>query len=239
MAGTARKPTQTERVRASLADAIVRGELGPGVPLDESSLADRFQVSRTPIREAIRQLEAIGFAEARPHRGAVVPRFTPEKLNEMFAVMAEMEALCASYASAAITPAERDELRTVHDACRSAAEQGDIETYYALNIAFHDTIYRASHNSFLAEVTLGVRNRVAPFRKVQFHGTGRLAQSLVEHSRIVDAIFRGDADGAAALMREHLRFVRQSVGRVTEALRDAEEAEAAGLASQATDLRLS
>jgi DNA-binding GntR family transcriptional regulator len=236
MASSGKKPTQTERVRASLADAIVRGELGPGVPLDEASLADRFKVSRTPIREAIRQLEAIGFAEARPHRGAVVPRFTPERLNEMFAVMAEMEALCAQYAARNITAAERAELKEVHDACRAAAERDDIDGYQRLNVAFHDTIYRASHNGFLAEVTVGVRNRVAPFRKVQFQSSGRLAQSLVEHQRIVEAIFRGDADGAARLMQEHLRFVRESVDRATEALRDM-EAPAAGIA-HATGLTL-
>jgi DNA-binding GntR family transcriptional regulator len=236
MASSGKKPTQTERVRASLADAIVRGELGPGVPLDEASLADRFKVSRTPVREAIRQLEAIGFAEARPHRGAVVPRFTPERLNEMFAVMAEMEALCAHYAARNITAAERGELQQVHDACREAAERDDIDGYHRLNVAFHDTIYRASHNGFLAEVTVGVRNRVAPFRKVQFQSNGRLAQSLVEHQRIIEAIFRGDADGAARLMREHLQFVRESVDRATEALRDT-DAPAAGSA-QATGLTL-
>ena len=105
--GPGRKPTQAERIRASLADAIVRGELGPGVALDETTIAERFQVSRTPVREAIRQLEAIGFAEARPHRGAVVSHFTPEKLNDMFTVMAEMEALCARYAAEHITAPER------------------------------------------------------------------------------------------------------------------------------------
>ena len=97
------KPTQAERIRASLAEAIVRGEIGPGVALDEATIAEKFEVSRTPVREAIRQLEAIGFAEARPHRGAVVPHFTPEKLDDMFTVMAEMEALCARYAAASVS----------------------------------------------------------------------------------------------------------------------------------------
>lgn len=221
MTMTQKKPTQTERVRASLADEIVRGSLGPGVPLDEASIARRFQVSRTPVREAIRQLEAIGFAEARPHRGAVVPRFTPEKLNEMFTVMAEMEALCARYAARHITPAERLALEALHETCREAAKRGDAVEYYAQNILFHDAIYHAGHNAFLAEMTLSVRNRVAPFRKLQFERTGRLPESLAEHERIVGAIVRGDEEGAAALMRDHMRLVRESVGSVAPTLGEA------------------
>jgi DNA-binding GntR family transcriptional regulator len=226
MSTTPKKPTQTERVRAGLADAIVRGKLGPGAPLDEASIAKKFHVSRTPVREAIRQLEAIGFAEARPHRGAVVPRFTPEKLNEMFTVMAEMEALCARYAARHISPRERAELERLHEACRQAAQRGDTVEYYARNIAFHDAVYHASHNAFLAEVTLSVRNRVAPFRKLQFERTGRLPESLAEHERIVEAIARGDEEGAAALMSDHLRLVRESVGSVSPNLGEAQDAPA-------------
>jgi DNA-binding GntR family transcriptional regulator len=218
--GQARKPTQAERIRVSLADAIVRGELGPGVALDETTIAERFQVSRTPVREAIRQLEAIGFAEARPHRGAVVPHFTPEKLNDMFTVMAEMEALCARYAATHITAAERKELLARHESCAEAARMGDVEAYYARNLDFHDAVYRASHNQYLVEVTLGVRNRLAPFRKLQFEGLGRLAHSLSEHDAILQAIFRGDGEGAAALMRRHMQLVRSSVGEVSPSLRE-------------------
>jgi len=218
--GPGRKPTQAERIRASLADAIVRGELGPGVALDEATIAEKFQVSRTPVREAIRQLEAIGFAEARPHRGAVVPHFTPEKLNDMFTVMAEMEALCARYAADHITASERKDLLARHEACAEAARRGDVEGYYTRNLAFHDAIYRASHNGYLVEVTLSVRNRLAPFRRLQFEGLGRLAKSLTEHDEILQAIFRGDGEGAAALMRRHLHLVRTSVGEVSPGLRE-------------------
>jgi DNA-binding GntR family transcriptional regulator len=213
------KPTATDRVRTTLADEIVRGVIGPGVPLDEASIAERFEVSRTPVREAIRQLEVIGFVEARPHRGAVVPHFTPEKISEIFAVMAELESLCARNAALSSTPEERQRLADAHEACRSAALEGDIPTYYETNLRFHDTIYAISHNGFLAEVTLGVRNRVAPFRRAQFHSIGRLRQSVEEHDVVVQAILAGDADKAAAAMRDHLSYVRTSVGQVAPTLR--------------------
>lgn len=220
MASPERKQTATDRIRISLADAIVRGEIGPGVPLDEATLADRFEVSRTPVREAIRQLEAIGFAEARPHRGAVVPHFTPEKLNEIFAVMAEMEAFCARLAAINGTPTERDALVLAHEACHAAAQLGDIPQYYETNLRFHDAVYAMSHNGFLAEVTLGVRNRVAPFRKAQFYSLGRLRESVTEHEVVVKAITAGDADAAEAAMRDHLKIVRTSVGAVAPTLRN-------------------
>jgi DNA-binding GntR family transcriptional regulator len=218
MASKPKRMTAVDRVRLALADEIVRGVIGPGVPLDEASIAQRFEVSRTPVREAIRQLEAIGFAEARPHRGAVVPLFTPEKLNEIFLVMAEMEALCARLAADMATPAEKQTLVQAHEACRDAAHGGDVALYYDLNIRFHETIYAIGHNSFLAEVTMGVRNRVAPFRRAQFQSLGRLVRSVEEHEAVVAAILAGDADKAAAAMRDHLGYVRTSVDKVAPAL---------------------
>lgn len=213
------KQTAADRVRITLADEIVRGVIGPGSVLDETHLAQRFDVSRTPIREAIRQLEAIGFATARPHCSAVVPRFTPEQLTEMFVVMAEMEALCARYAAQQSVPAWREKLRDVHEACRAAAEGGDIDIYYAANIRFHETIYEISGNRFLAEVTTNVRNRLAPFRKAQFRSIGRLLLSVTEHDQVVTAILENNSDAAAHCMREHMLEVRTSVGDVSPGLK--------------------
>jgi DNA-binding GntR family transcriptional regulator len=210
--------TAADRVRLAIADDIVRGVIGPGVSLDEASIAERFAVSRTPVREAIRQLEAIGFVEARPHRGAVVPLFTPEKLNEIFLVMAELEALCARLAAQTASPEEKQALQQAHIACRDAAQAGDIGLYYDLNIKFHETIYALSHNSFLAEVTMGARNRVAPFRRAQFQSLGRLMRSVEEHEAVVAAILEKDAEKAAAAMRDHLGYVRTSVAKVAPAL---------------------
>lgn len=191
-----------------------------------TALAERFQCSRTPIREAIRQLEAIGFAEARPHRGAVVPLFTPEKLTEMFAVMADMEALCARNAAQNATSEECRQLEAVHFSCREAATLGEIDAYYEANLRFHETIYAIGHNGFLAEVTLGVRNRVAPFRKAQFCSIGRLLDSVEEHEKVVQAVLAGDAEAAAEAMRSHMQVVRVSVGNVAPTLRAATQLQA-------------
>lgn len=216
---TTKKLTATERIRSTLADQIVRGEIAPGVILEESSIAERFSVSRTPVREAIRQLEAIGFVEARPHRGAVVPHFTSDKLTEMFAVMAEMEALCARWSATNITPEDSSALSLACDACRAAAQSGNLVAYYETNDEFHNAIYRASGNSFLAEVTRSVRDRVTPFRRAQFSNLGRVEASIAEHEAIRAAILAGDPDLAASRARDHLRVVRDSVGIVAPNLK--------------------
>lgn len=208
------RKTRTERIREQLADEIARGRLLPGAALDEVTLAQRFGVSRTPIREAIRQLEAYGFADARPRRGAVVATITDDRLDEMFSVMAEMEGLCARTAAEAMTADDHRQLLDIHEASRQAAEDFDIETYYDYNTRFHAAIYAGTHNSFLEELTIHVRKRVAPYRRAQFRVTGRLDLSYKEHDEVVQAILRHDGPAAQAAMNAHLKIVRTAVSDV-------------------------
>ena len=196
--------THAERLRLELADDIACGRLVPGAALDETSLATRFGVSRTPVREALRELAAAGLIEHRPHRGAVVATLDAERLESMFVVMAELEALCAGLAATAMTAAERAELDAMHDAAAELVRTGDLTAYREANDRFHEFIYAASHNPFLEETVLGVRRRVLAFRRAQFHGLGRLAVSHAEHERVVRALQRGDRDAAAREMRAHL-----------------------------------
>lgn len=206
--------TRTQKIQAVLADDIVHGRIPPGEPLDEARLASSFGVSRTPIREAIRQLEAIGLAEARPHRGAVAARISSERLDEMFAVMGDLEALCARRSALFMTPQERRGLEEVHAEGARLTAAGSIADYVDYNILFHDTVYKGAHNGFLAELTASVRQRLAPFRKAQFEGLGRLAKSHQEHDRVVRAILRGDAETAATEMLHHIVVVRDAVDDV-------------------------
>lgn len=214
-AATARKPvaaprTRTETLRLQIADEIVSGVLAPGTPLDEQELAARFGVSRTPVREAIRQLSASGLVSVRPHRGAVVALPTPAQLNDMFEAMAELEALCAGMAARNMTVADRRGLEALHDDLRLLVHEGNPTRYHEKNEAFHAAIYSGSHNGYLAELTLMTRTRVAPFRRAQFRATGRLGGSYQEHDLIVQAILRGDQQGATEAMRAHIGIVRDA-----------------------------
>ncbi len=202
--------TRAEHIRRHIAEDIVRGRLAPGAPLEEVELARHFGVSRTPVREAIRQLEVEGFARSRPRRGAVVASLSADRLAEMFFVMAELEASCSRLAALAMTEAEHAELDRVRRACAVAVERDDIAAYLEANDQFHDFVYEASHNAFLAELTRGVRRRVSPFRNAQFYSAGRLARSLAEHDQVVEALRKRDGESAAAAMRAHILKVEKS-----------------------------
>ena len=202
------KITRAEELRLQLADQIVRGALKPGMALEETDVARRFNVSRTPVREALRQLVASGLVEARAHRGAVVAQPSLERLGAMFEAMAELEALCAGLAAERMTPLERHRLEAVHEELRGLSHAGNPERFHEVNERFHNTIYAGSHNGYIAEIALATRVRVQPFRRAQFRNLGRLAKSHAEHDRVVVAILRGNRAGAAAAMRAHIELVR-------------------------------
>ncbi|MGJ4888597.1 GntR family transcriptional regulator [Bradyrhizobium sp. HKCCYLRH3099] len=202
------KITRAEELRLQLADDIVRGMLAPGAPLDETEIAKRFNVSRTPVREALRQLAASGLIEARAHRGAVVARPSVDRLTGMFEAMAELEAMCAGLAAQRMTPVERQRLEAIHEELRNLSHAGNPERFHEVNERFHNAIYAGAHNAYIAEITLATRVRVQPFRRAQFRNLGRLAKSHAEHDRVVVAILRGDKAGAASAMKAHIELVR-------------------------------
>jgi DNA-binding GntR family transcriptional regulator len=214
--GLRRNRTLAEELRIQIADEIVQGKIDPGTALDEHMLARRFGVSRTPVREAIRELAASGLVDAEPHRAAVVARPTAERLKQMFDVMAELEALCAGMSAVHMTLAERRELQDLHASLGELVRRGDPATYNETNEAFHAFIYAGSHNEYLAELTLATRKRVSPFRRAQFRSLGRLALSYQEHDHVVTAILRGDREGAATHMRAHILTVENAYERYAE-----------------------
>jgi len=203
------KRTLAEELRLQLADDIVRGALEPGSLLDESDIARRFGVSRTPVREALRQLVASGLVNARAHRSAVVARPTITQLNSMFEAMAELEALCAGLAAERMPVVQRRELECLHERLRVLSYDGNPQLFHEVNEAFHNAIYVGSQNGYVAEMALSTRVRVQPFRRAQFRNLGRLAKSYAEHDRVVVAIMRGDKSGAAGAMRDHIETVRE------------------------------
>lgn len=208
------KLTKAQQIHQAIADDIIHGRILPGASLDEMTIAASFGVSRTPIREAIRQLAAIGLVEARARHGAVVAVLSTDELDEMFAVMAEVEALCARWSAIAMTAGERRHLLALQRESEGLVSAGLREAYVALNNRFHEALYRGSHNRFLAELALLVRRRCAPFRRAQFETLGRIAKSHAEHGVVITAIQRGDADTAALEMKAHIIVVRNAVDDV-------------------------
>lgn len=194
----------TVRIREALENAIVDGRYAPGARLDPEALAREFACSRTPIREALQQLEASGLVRVAAKRGTFVSEWSVEELAERFEVMAELEAMCARLAARRITEAGMAELEAAHKACRHLAEAGDVDAYYAANSEFHTCIYRATHNGYLAREASRLHAVLQPYRRMQLQVRNRMARSFAEHDAVVAAIRAGDDLGAAEAMRDHV-----------------------------------
>jgi DNA-binding GntR family transcriptional regulator len=189
---------------------ISAGRIGPGVRLDEQEVAQRYGCSRTPVREAFRLLASDRLVELRGRQGAAVRSLSIQSMVEMFQVMGELEGLCARLAARRITPAQLAALRDIH-ARLEAARDADIDRFYDINTEFHEAIYEASANGFLAEETRRLRNRVAAYRRRVTHMPARIGDTLREHQSVLDAITARDPDGAHQAMRAHLTLLGENL----------------------------
>ena len=203
-----------DEVCRKIADAIALGQLAPGSRLDEVTLASRFAVSRTPVREALKQLSTMGLVVYRPNRGALVASLTPEQLDQMFEAIGELEAACARHAALRLSDDERARVAELHAQGRLAMQAGDIERYDALNLELHTAIIEGCHNPALIDLSVALRERVSSFRRTQFHNIERIAESFAEHTLIVEAILARDVIAAYREMRSHLLAARSATSRV-------------------------
>jgi DNA-binding GntR family transcriptional regulator len=209
--------TQTDRLADQIAASVLSGDFQPGLRLDEHMLAEKFGVSRTPVREALRQLASTGLIEIKPRRGATVASATSAQLDTLFGAMAEVEATCARLAAMSMTPIERRRLQSTHESMAEIVARNDSDAFAAANLTFHTLIYAGAHNEIITEFAGGLRRRLAPFRKAQFRTAGRLPRSQEEHGNVVQAIMAGDAYAAHTSMFHHMSLVEESFDRLAAA----------------------
>ncbi len=213
---------RSDRVRRQIADQIISGVLRPGEELDEKKLAEAFNVSRTPVREALRQLAAANLVEWRPHQSAVVAKITPSKMLEMFEVMAELEGFCGRLAARRMTPAEHAALVSLHKKFKPFIDARDREGYHELNKSFHEAIFAGSHNDYLKEQAVAIYGRLAPYRAYQLKRPDALRRASAEHEAIVEAIVAGDGDEAHRLLVAHVSLSNELFSDLVAALNSAE-----------------
>jgi len=195
---------RSESLRETIEEMIAVGEFRPGQHLDETDLAIKFGVSRTPVREALIQLASMGIVVTRPRRGTVVAEIGPRQLIEMFEVMAELEAMCGRLAARRMSSEEHAHLLAAHQACMEARDAHDPDSYFYKNEAFHDAIYEGSHNDFLATQARSLQRRLRPYRRLQLRVRDRLNVSYQEHDGVVQAIIAGNSEQTADLLRQHV-----------------------------------
>jgi DNA-binding GntR family transcriptional regulator len=207
-----RAQTRSQDLAQLLESEILGGAMLPGARLDEQTLATKFGVSRTPVREALRQLASSGLVEIRAHQGAVVKQLTLTELLEMFQVMAELEGLSARLAARRIGKEELEALRASHEACQRHSQAGDKDGFFDENNHLHDIILTASRNRFLIQKVQELRRRVNPYRRYVTNQPGVMEKSVDEHASFIAAIESGDGTAAHDLMRSHLNMLGGEAG---------------------------
>ena len=210
--------TKADDIALVIEEAIVSGELAPGTVLRQEQLSEQFNVSRTPVREALRRLAALGLVSFVPNRGVRVRTISREDLHEAFMVRAELESLATEVAATRITPEQLAEL----DACERrfsavaldlrAREPGDERRsitgdWVRANHAFHDVIYRAANLPLVEQLAKGARRTFsgpAVWAPGDHSIDSLYVKNAEQHRAIKQALAAGSPAGARALAREHV-----------------------------------
>ncbi len=206
----------------TLRDEIIRGDLAPGQYLRLEEIAARFDVSTMPVREALRDLEAEGLVTIFPHRGATVTELSADELRDIYDIRAVLEEMATRLAVPRMTPATLDELTSLLERMENAA--GDVVTVVELNHQFHLILYAASGRNHLCELNRMLRYRTQHYLHLYIVEveSGHLPQTQGEHRAILEACKRGDADGAAALIRSHVAEVGDAIAQYVRERNDRE-----------------
>jgi DNA-binding GntR family transcriptional regulator len=196
--------TIAEQIYRGLIDQIMKGQLKPGQRVEEQAVATQFGASRTPVRDALRQLAGSGFIEFRPHRGAMVTSVDLRQMGEMFEALEELEALCAKLAAQRMSTIERRQLQTLVQRQLDAIAAKDETLYWQLNDEFHLLICRGADNRSILQLTDNMRSRLMPFRVFMFSRGHRMQAAHAEHQDICSAILASDGEKAYLAMRQHV-----------------------------------
>ncbi|MDZ4144145.1 MAG: GntR family transcriptional regulator [Burkholderiales bacterium] len=200
-----------DEVAAKLRDRIFDGQIAPGAFIDEAALCAVLEISRTPLREALKVLTAEGLVRHEPRRGCFVNQVTEQDLDDIFPVIALLEGRCAFEATRNATDADLAALETLHDKLARHARARRITDYYQTNFAIHEAIITLASNRWLAQVIGDLRKILKLARLQQLHAPGRLEQSLAEHLAVFAALKARDPDGAEVAMRTHLTRQREAL----------------------------
>jgi DNA-binding GntR family transcriptional regulator len=198
--GTSLHDGVAARLRALLFDRA----LAPGEFIDEPALAARWQISRTPLREALKVLAAEGLVELVPRRGARVVELTDTDAEQLFPVMAMLEGRCAHEATLRANEDDLADLRRLHDRLERHAAAGDLDGYYRANHEFHSRVQALAANRWLDRAAGDLRRFMRLWRGRQLQLPGRIAASINEHRVLLQAIEQRDALRAERAMHDHL-----------------------------------
>ncbi len=192
------------KVYRQIREKILDGEYKPNEELREIAIGRELGVSRTPVREALRQLELEGLVYIIPNRGAYVKGITEEDIRDIYMIRSRLEGLCARLAAEKITQEELDALDDVICLAEMHAAKGNSEKVFEMDSKFHELIYEACKSKQLSHLLSDYHQYVQKVRKLSVSGSVRAEQSAHEHRMILEAIRSRDPDLAEQLAKEHI-----------------------------------
>jgi DNA-binding GntR family transcriptional regulator len=202
-----------ESLVAPLREMILSGELRAGEKVPEEQLCERFGVSRTPIREALKVLAAEGVLQIMPHRGAIVARITEEQVNELFPIMAGLERLAGRLACAAASDADIARVRTLHDEMMGSYAANDEPTYLAANRRIHDAFFVIAGNATLHSYYQQVLTRIHSCRFVMRKTPEHWRVAVLEHEQMIAALEARDGETLGSLLERHVTGTTVGIAR--------------------------
>ena len=198
--------TLREKILENIRDAIISGALKGGSRVSEPDLAERYGISRTPIREAFRQLESEGYLTVIPRRGAVVSEFSEKDVEEFYAIKSILEGYAARRACEKLTAKELDRLQAINNRLAELAAHNDIRTFFKIHNDFHDVFIKAADNEKLRELINSLVTRFQRLRLMSISLPDRMRISVQEHEKIIEAFRRKDAEAAEILVRKNAEY---------------------------------
>jgi len=220
-----------EALVAPLREMILQGELRPGEKVPEEQLCERFGVSRTPIREALKVLAAEGVLQILPHRGAIVARITEEQIEELFPIMASLERLAGLLACERVSNADVRRVRALHDKMLQHFKSGNESEYLRQNRLIHEAFFEIAGNTMLSALYQQILTRIHVCRFVVRKSPEHWQRAVAEHEQMIELLEARDGAKLAALLEFHITgttagIARESIGKSER------QPEASGMASK-------
>ena len=193
--------TLRERIVEFIKNAVINGRLKPGERVPESEIAEKFGISRTPIREAFRQLESEGFLTMTPRKGAVVSPITAKDVREFYTIKSLLEGYAAGKACEKLKEKDLKKLKDINNEMQRYAEKDNVNMFFKLDNRFHETFLSACGNDKLCSLTDQLVQQFERFRVTALSLPGRMENSVRQHTDIINALERGEETEVADLVR--------------------------------------
>ncbi len=201
--------SQREETYRKIQLAITNGMLNPGERLVEKRVCEEFKVGRTPLREALRQLEAEGYVDVSPNKGAVVRKMSLKEVGDVYDIVALLEGYATEIATKYITPEDRKNLRKIQNECKEAGRSKDYRKWLEKNALFHRYFPRLSGKTYLCNQIDSLRGKNYRYRLFAATIPGRMENHIRAHEEILRAVFKKDARRAGNAMRRHVLYVKE------------------------------